>query len=165
MLFIKFIYEKLFRISSRAKDELSPFEKEEEPEKVEEPENVENNPENAENMENEEQEEKEEKEEKKKLSEKSKKRIAYIKKYNKKSLIYIGIIFALMTLLGYISVCYIGTFKNTKGGLVLRFIIAFIFSIIICAIFCLIVVTLYHFWRKTENTCLKIAYNICKIIY
>ena len=165
MLFIKFIYEKLFRISSRAKDELSPFEKEEEPEKEEKPENVENNPENAENMENEEQEEKEEKEEKKELSEKSKKRIAYIKKYNKKSLIYIGIIFALMILLGYISVCYIGTFKNTKGGLVLRFIIAFIFSIIICAIFCLIVVTLYHFWRKTENTCLKIAYNICKIIY
>ena len=145
MLFIKFIYEKLFRISQTAKEDLSPFVNEES-------ENVEKD-ENEENV------------EKKEVSLKTKKRNSFIKKYNKKSLIYISIIFAVMILLGYISVCYIGTFNNTKGGVVLRFVIAVIFSVIFCAILCLIVVTIYHCLRKTENQLLKLAYNICKIIY
>ena len=142
MLFIKFIYERLFRISQKAKEDLSPFVPEES-EKDENEENV----------------------EKKEVSIKTKKRNAFIKKYNKKSLIYIGSIFAAMILLFYISVCYIGTFKNTKGGVVLRFIIAVFFSVIFCAILCLIVVTIYHYLRKTENKYLKMAYNICRIVY
>ena len=148
MLFIKFIYEKLFRISQSAKEDLTPFANDE-----------------SEKEEREENEENEEKAEKKEKSVRTIKRNAFIKKYNKMSLIYIGIIFAVMILLGYISVCYIGTFKNTKGGVVLRFVIAFIFSIIICAIFCLIIVTIYHFMRKTGKNWLKIAYNICRIVY
>ena len=142
MLFIKFIYEKLFRISQTAKEDLTPFANDE----SEKDENEENG-------------------EKKEVSLKTKKRNAFIKKYNKKSLIYIGIIFAVMILLGYISVCYIGTFKNTKGGVVLRFVIAVIFSAIFCAILCLIVVTIYHYLRKTENKYLRLAYNICRIVY
>ncbi len=142
MLFIKFIYERLFRISQKAKEDLSPFVPEES-EKEENEENV----------------------EKKEVSIKTKKRNAFIKKYNKKSLIYIGSIFAAMILLFYISVCYIGTFKNTKGGVVLRFIIAVFFSVIFCAILCLIVVTIYHYLRKTENKYLKMVYNICRIVY
>ena len=142
MLFIKFIYERLFRISQKAKEDLSPFVPEES-EKDENEENV----------------------EKKEVSIKTKKRNAFIKKYNKKSLIYIGSIFAAMILLFYISVCYIGTFKNTKGGVVLRFIIAVFFSVIFCAILCLIVVTIYHYLRKTENKYLKMVYNICRIVY
>ena len=136
MLFIKFIYEKLFRISSAVKGELSPFVKE-----------------------------KEETEEKEENNAKTRKRNAYIKKYNKKSLIYIATLFIVMILLAYISICYIGIFKNTKGGLILRFIISFIFIIIFCAFFCLIIVTIYHFLRKKKNGYLKMAYNICKIIY
>ena len=164
MLFIKFIYEKLYRISSAAKEDLSPFgtgKSENEEYEKEEKEVKEEKEENEEY----EKEEKEEKGEKEENSTKTRKRNAYIKKYNNKSLIYIGIIFALMIILAYISICYIGIFKNTKGGLVLRFIISFIFSIIFCAIFCLIIVTIYHFLRKTENRFLKITYNIFKIIY
>ena len=145
MLFIKFIYEKLFRISQSAKEDLTPFGNDE-----------------SEKSENEENEENTGKKEK---SVRTIKRNAFIKQYNKKSLIYIGIIFAVMILLGYISVCYIGIFKNTKGGVVLRFVIAFIFSIIFCAIFCLIIVTIYHYMRKTGKNWLKTAYNIARIVY
>ena len=145
MLFIKFIYEKLFRISQSAKEDLTPFGNDE-----------------SEKSENEENEENTGKKEK---SVRTIKRNAFIKQYNKKSLIYIGIIFAVMILLGYISVCYIGIFKNTKGGVVLRFVITFIFSIIFCAIFCLIIVTIYHYMRKTGKNWLKTAYNIARIVY
>ena len=93
------------------------------------------------------------------------KRNKYIKKYRKKSIIYISIIFALMILLAYISICYFGIFINTKGGMILRFFISFIFSIIICAILCLIIIIIYHFARKYDKRWLKRIIRICNLIY
>ena len=95
---------------------------------------------------------------------KSLKRREYLKKYRKKSLIYIVIILVLMILIGYISICYFGIFKNSKVGLAIRFVISFIFSIIICAILCLIIVLIYHCSRKKGKISRKI-YRICDIIY
>ena len=74
-------------------------------------------------------------------------------------------IFILMILLGYISICYFGIFINTKGGMVLRFVISFFFSIIFCIILCLIIVIIYHFGRKYDSRFLKYAFRILKIIY
>ena len=129
MLFIKFIYGKLFKISYSAKEDLSPY-----------------------GMESE------------KDEDKILKRKEYLRKYRRKSLIYIGIILALMILIGYISICYFGIFKNSKVGMVVRFAISFVFSIILCAILCLIIVIIYHFARK-GNKCLKKTYRICDLIY
>ena len=129
MLFIKFIYGKLFKISYSAKEDLSPY-----------------------GMESE------------KDEDKILKRKEYLRKYRRKSLIYIGIILALMILIGYISICYFGIFKNSKVGMVVRFAISFVFSIILCSILCLIIVIIYHFARK-GNKCLKKTYRICDLIY
>ena len=45
------------------------------------------------------------------------KRKAYLKIYQKKALIYIVILLVLMIILGYISICYFGIFKNTKTSI------------------------------------------------
>ena len=132
MLFIKFIYGKIFKISYSAKEDLSPFGLDSE---------------------------------KDNKDDKNNKRNKYLNKYRKRSLIYIGIIFILMILLGYISICYFGIFINTKGGMVLRFVISFFFSIIFCIILCLIIVIIYHFGRKYDSRFLKYAFRILKIIY
>ena len=133
MLFIKFIYGKLFRISYSAKEDLTPF--------------------GALNS------------EKESNGEKNMKRQLYLKKYQKISLIYISILFVVMFLLGYITICYFGIFKNTKPGIIVRFFISFIFSIIFCAFICLIIVTIFHFGRKYNNKILKLTYKWANIIY
>ena len=96
---------------------------------------------------------------------KSEKRKGYLKKYRKRSLIYISIILILMILLGYISICYFGIFINTREGMIARFFISFIFSFIFCAALCLIIVSIYHCGRKNNNMCFKITFRICRIIY
>ena len=89
----------------------------------------------------------------------------YLKKYKKKSLIYLIKIIIISFFFGYISICYFGVFKNTKIDMILRFIISYIFSIIISVILCLIVMIIYHFGTKYDNIHLKKLYNIAKIIY
>ena len=133
MLFIKLIYGKLFKISFKAKEELSPFgnietEKEDNPDK-----NI--------------------------------KRKEYLKKYRRRSLVYIIIILVLLIIMGYFSICYFGIFKNTRINMIIRFVISFVFSIIFCLIICLIIVIIYHFGRKKKNNCLKITYKILNFIY
>ena len=77
----------------------------------------------------------------------NKKREIFIKKYKNKSLIFILIIIIVMILFGYISICYIGTFPNTGKVIIIRFIISFCLSIIICNFLCLIV-TILNFYGK-----------------
>ena len=133
ILFVKLIYGKLFKISFKAKEDLSPFG------------GIETEKNDDEN--------------------KNDKRKEYLKKYRKRSLIYIVIIFIILLLSGYISVCYFGIFKNTKIGMLVRFLISFIFSIIICSILSLIIVIIYSIRRKYSNKCLNGLYNFCKTIY
>ena len=52
-----------------------------------------------------------------------------LKNYRKKSLIYILIVTALMILFGYISICYVGTFQNTKVGILLGFFFISVFEL------------------------------------
>ena len=105
------------------------------------------------------------KKEKEEKDDKDIKRKEYIKKYKKKSFIYIGIIFVLMILFGFISICYFGIFKNSNVGMLFRFFISFIFSIVFCAILCLIVTFVYHLGRKNNNITLLKLYRIFQIIY
>ena len=87
-----------------------------------------------------------------------KKRKKYIKKYWKKSLIFISIVIGLLLVFGYITVCYIGTFPNTFDGIILRFIFAIMFSFIFCAFICFIIVVLHHLGCLT-------CFNFLKKIY
>ena len=89
----------------------------------------------------------------------------YFKKYRKKSVIYISIVVVLVLFFGYISINYIGTFPNTKVGILLSFILSVVLSIIFCAFICLIIV-LFHFIGKKFNLGgFIICYNWLKIIY
>ena len=99
------------------------------------------------------------------IEEQNKKINEFIKKYRKKSLIYIGIITGLMILFGYISVCYIWTFSKARVGIILRFIFSFILSIIICAFLCFIISIILFFGKKYSKKYLITCYNYMKIIY
>ena len=74
----------------------------------------------------------------------SKKRRNYIKQYWKKSIIFVIIVIALFLVFGYISICYIGTFPNTFAGIIIRYFISIIFSFIICAFICFIIVMIHQ---------------------
>ena len=95
----------------------------------------------------------------------NKKKEKFIQKYKNKSLIYISIIIVFIILFGYISICYVGTFPYTKKGIIIRFFISFILSILILAILCLIVATIYHFGKKYNNKFLICCYKYIKIIF
>ena len=88
-----------------------------------------------------------------------------IKNYRKKSLIYIGIIVALMLLLGYISVNYIGIFINTKVGIILGFLLSIFLSFLFCAFICLIIVLIYYIGKKFQLQCFITVYCFLKKIY
>ena len=94
----------------------------------------------------------------KEFNELNDKRKQFINKYWIKSIIFVIIQTALLFIFGYISICYIGTFPNTFAGIIGRFFISLIFSFIICAFICFIIVI---FGR---NGC-KGCYNFIKKIY
>ena len=89
----------------------------------------------------------------------------FFKKYKNKSLIYIAIVAGLLILLGYISACYVGTFPNTKGGIILGFFIALVLSFIFCCIICFIIVIFYQIGRSCEFKLCTYIYEVMKIIY
>ena len=95
----------------------------------------------------------------------NKKRDEFYDNYIKKSYIYIAIIFALIILFGYISVCYVGTFPNTKGGIILGFFIALIFSFIFCCFICFVIVGIYQIGKICDFPCFIACYDLLKIIY
>ena len=98
-------------------------------------------------------------------TEKINKRENFLKKYRKKSMIYIGIVIALVFLLGFFSINYIGTFTNTKLGIFLGFFLSVIWSIMFCAIICLIIVTFKFIGEKFNIHFFNISYKWMKIIY
>ena len=133
MICIKIVYNKYFKISSKDKEELSPF----------------NNRiliETENNMINQRKEQ-------------------LLKNYRKKSLIYILIVTALMILFGYISICYVGTFQNTKVGILLGFFLSVFLSFLICALFCLIISLIYLIGQKRKIKYFIDAYYFLKKIY
>ncbi len=136
MLFIKFIYGKLFNISFSDKKNLENFEDYNSEEETE-----------------------------RKRKNKNKKMKKFIKKYKIKIWIYFCIIFIIMIAFGYVSINYCGIFNNTGVALIIRFFIAFIFSIIICIILCFIISVIYHFGKTKKNKCLMKTYKALKIIY
>ena len=79
-------------------------------------------------------------------------------KYKNQSLIYIAIVTGLLALLGYISVCYVGTFPNTKGGIILGFFISLALSFIFCCFICFIIVIFYQMGKIY-------GYQLCNSIY
>lgn len=89
----------------------------------------------------------------------------YFKKYRNKSLIYISIVVVLIIFFGYISINYIGTFPNTKVGILLSFILSIVLSIIFCALICLIIVLLHYIGEKFNLGGFIMFYNWLKIIY
>ena len=89
----------------------------------------------------------------------------FYKDYLNKSYIYISIIFILIILFGYISVCYVGTFPNTKGGIILGFFIALILSFIFCCFICFIIVSIYQIGKIFDSQCCIAFYDLLKIIY
>jgi hypothetical protein len=99
------------------------------------------------------------------FSELSKKRESFITNYSRKSLIFISIIIILLLIFGYITVCYIGTFPNTFGGIILRFFISLVLSFIICAFICFIIVIIYWIGKKLNLSCLICFFNFIKKIY
>jgi uncharacterized membrane protein (DUF485 family) len=99
------------------------------------------------------------------FSEFSKKRESFIISYSKKSIIFIAIVIVLLLIFGYITVCYIGTFPNTFGGIILRFFISLVLSFIICAFICFIIVIIYWIGKKLNLSCLICFFNFIKKIY
>ena len=93
------------------------------------------------------------------------KREEFLKKYRKKSIIYIIIVIALLFLFGYICISYIGTFPNTKIGILLGFILSVIWSFIFCAFICLIIVMIYYIGKRFDIKCFITSYKWVKIIY
>ena len=93
------------------------------------------------------------------------KREQFYKNYLFKSYIYIAIILVLIILFGYISVCYVGTFPNTKGGIILGFFIALILSFIFCCFICFIIVGIYQIGKICDFQCFIACYDLLKIIY
>ena len=94
----------------------------------------------------------------KEIKESKYKRKKYIKKYWIKSLIVVLIQILFLLILGYISICYIGTFPNTFKGIIARFFISFIFSFLICAFICFVIIIFY------KMGCTKF-YNFLQKIY
>ena len=99
------------------------------------------------------------------LKEQNEKRKQFYKDYINKSYIYFAIIFVLIILFGYISVCYVGTFPNTKGGIILGFFIALILSFIFCCFICFIIVGIYQIGKICDFHCLIACYDLLKLIY
>lgn len=99
------------------------------------------------------------------LSELIKKRESFIKKYSKKSMIFLSIVIAILLFFGYITVCYVGTFPNTFAGLILRFFISLVLSFIICAFICFIIVLIYWIGIKLDLSFLICIFNFIKKIY
>jgi hypothetical protein len=93
------------------------------------------------------------------------KREQFYNNYLYKSYIYIAIIFVLIILFGYISVCYVGTFPNTKGGIILGFFIALILSFIFCCFICFVIVGIYQIGKICDFQCFIACYDLLKIIY
>jgi len=99
------------------------------------------------------------------FTELSKKREAFIINYSKKSMIYITMVILFLLILGYITVCYIGTFPNTFAGIILRFFIILVLSFIICALICFIIVIFYWIGIKLDLSCLICFFNFIKKVY
>lgn len=97
--------------------------------------------------------------------EQCKKRNKFLAKYRKKSLIYISILLGVMFIFAYISICYMGTFINTREGILIRFIFSFVLSIAICAFICVIICLMFYFGKKHEIKCFKLIYRFLKIVY
>ena len=89
----------------------------------------------------------------------------FFKKYKNQSLIYIAIVAVLMILLGYISVCYVGTFPNTKGGIILGFFISLVLSFIFCCIICFIIIIFYQIGKICGFILCHSIYEVMEIIY
>ena len=89
----------------------------------------------------------------------------FFNKYKIKSLIYIVIVTGLLILLGYISVCYVGTFPNTKGGIILGFFISLVLSFIFCWFICFIIVIFYQMGKIYGYKLCNSIYEIMEIIY
>ena len=89
----------------------------------------------------------------------------FFKKYKNKSLIYIAIVAALLILLGYISVCYVGTFPNTKGGIILGFFISLVLSFIFCCVLCFIIVIFYQIGKSCEFQLCTCIYKVMEIVF
>jgi len=89
----------------------------------------------------------------------------FFTKYKNQSLIYIAIVAVLMILLGYISVCYVGTFPNTKGGIILGFFISLVLSFIFCCIICFIIIIFYQIGKICGFLLCHSIYEVMEIIY
>ena len=89
----------------------------------------------------------------------------FYKIYLNKSYIYIAIIFILIILFGYISVCYVGTFPNTKDGIILCFFISLILSFIFCCFICFVIVGIYQIGKIFDFQCFIACYDLLKLIY
>lgn len=89
----------------------------------------------------------------------------FFKKYKNQSLIYIAIVAVLMILLGYISVCYVGTFPNTKGGIILGFFISLVLSFIFCCFICFVIIIFYQIGKICGFILCHSIYEVMEIIY
>ena len=102
---------------------------------------------------------------KKEFEELNKRREEFIKSYIKKSIIFVSIVIIFLLLFGYISSCYVGIFPNTFSGLITRYFISLILSIIICAFICFIIVIIYQIGKSFDLVCFIKCYNFIQKIY
>ena len=89
----------------------------------------------------------------------------YFKSYKKKAFIYIIIILSFIIIFAYISINYIGTFPNTRVGILFGFILSVVLSFLLCLLICFIIVSLHFLGQKCEVECLNYLYKFSKIIY
>ena len=99
------------------------------------------------------------------LEELQNKRSKYLKIYKIKLIVYFVLFMALSILFSYICICYSEVFLNSTSAFYLGFLFSFITSIIICALFCLIIVVIYRIGKKFKNRCLFSTYIALSTIY
>ena len=93
------------------------------------------------------------------------KRNKYLKYYKFKLIIYFVSLMVFSILFAYICICYAGVFRNSISAFLLGFLFSFITSIILCALFCLIIVGIYWIGKKFKNRCILSTFIVLSTIY
>ena len=93
------------------------------------------------------------------------KRNKFIKIYKIKLIVYFVLLMVLSILFSYFCICYGGIFRNSISAFLLGFLFSSILTFILCALICLIIVSIYRLAKYLKNKCILSTYIVLSTLY
>ena len=99
------------------------------------------------------------------LEELQNKRNKFLRIYKIKLIVYFVSLMVLSILFSYFCICYGGVFRNSISAFLLGFLFSSILTFILCALICLIIVSIYRLSKYLKNKCLLSTYIVLSTLY